>query len=513
MKAQDTPAVVQTLIDQGATDDAIALAQQALNTATAEQRPALLVALSAACVSAGRHLQALQAGVNASEAFKAQGQRDGHCDALVRVASALRAAGDHATAISTLEEAEAVARDMGDVKRRALVLRHIGVCCSLVGRHQHALSCLQEALALHQALGDAGERLASQLSLNNAQNRQAAELPDASPQRLQALQPLLEAWDKLAAEADAGGHKRVAAMARGNHAITLQQCGQHSEAAAEFDQLLPLYRQYGLKPNEGLCQVELGRCHEALKNWLQARGHFQAAVDLLTEAGSLGDLHDAYDGLSRVEEALGDHRAALGHLRQAREVEKKKTDEAARVLSARRELRIELARLTSQWAAQAVTDPLTGLGNRRALDRWMREHLPRAEQGEPLTLLLLDLDHFKRVNDNFGHAVGDQVLQRAAQVIAANCREQDLAVRYGGEEFVLALVSVPHEAAIDIAHRLREAMAQHRWSDLTAGLKVSVSIGIAHGYEASNAEGLLTLADRRLYAAKYAGRNRVVSVD
>ncbi|EHR70582.1 diguanylate cyclase (GGDEF) domain-containing protein [Burkholderiales bacterium JOSHI_001] len=507
---------IQSLVDQGATEDAVALARQTLEDnppADDGERAGLLIALSAACVSAGQHRDALRAAVSAGEVYRGLGRPDGQCDALVRLASALRAAGDQGSAITALEEAETLARKLNDEKRRALVLRHIGVCCSLVGRHQHAMSCLYEALDLHQRLGDENELMGTRLSLNNAHNRQAVELPEGSPERLGALEPLLPAWARLAEDASHAGQRRLAVMARGNHAITLLQCGRPGPALAELGALLPRYREYGLKPNEALCLLEMGRCQEALGNAQEALQHYTQAEALLVDGGSLGDLQDAYEGLSRMEEQLGDHRAALAHLRLVRRVEKQKTDEAARVMSAQRELRIELARLSSVWAAQAMTDPLTGLGNRRALARWMSEHLPRAEQGEPLTLLLLDLDHFKRVNDRHGHGVGDLVLQRTAEVIAKNCRERDLAVRYGGEEFVLALASVPHNAAVDIAHRLREAMSLQAWSELTPGLAVSVSIGIAHGNEAGNAEGLLTLADRRLYAAKYAGRDRVVHLD
>jgi diguanylate cyclase (GGDEF)-like protein len=122
----------------------------------------------------------------------------------------------------------------------------------------------------------------------------------------------------------------------------------------------------------------------------------------------------------------------------------------------------------------------------------------------------MDLDHFKQVNDRFGHDVGDEVLRRVAGVIAHNCRSSDQAVRYGGEEFVLGLASVDYEDAVQIAHRVRASVQAQPWQDVAQELAVSVSIGIASAREASEAAALLTLADKRLYAAKYAGRNQVV---
>ena len=97
-------------------------------------------------------------------------------------------------------------------------------------------------------------------------------------------------------------------------------------------------------------------------------------------------------------------------------------------------------------------------------------------------------------------------------MIQQNCRSADLAVRYGGEEFVLALFGVAHEAAADVAHRLRASVEAEPWGTVAEGLHVSVSIGVAAAVEAPDGQSLLTLADRRLYAAKFGGRNQVVTV-
>jgi diguanylate cyclase (GGDEF)-like protein len=299
-------------------------------------------------------------------------------------------------------------------------------------------------------------------------------------------------------------------MARGNLAITLAELGRHPEAIAELQTLEPAYRSLGMRPNEGLCVSKLGRSHLALGDAAAAREVLRRAVSLLDEAGSLDDLQEALEGLSAAEEACGDAPAALAALRRVREIERRKSDAAARAAVVQRELRIELARLGSQWARHATQDPLTGLANRRALELWMDEQLPRAEQGMPLTVLLMDLDHFKWVNDSFGHAIGDEVLRRVARLVERSCREGDLAVRYGGEEFVLALAGVQIDAALAIAERLRQSIAAEAWEAIAVGLKVSVSTGVAAALEAPAASSLFALADRRLYAAKFAGRDRVV---
>ena len=210
---------------------------------------------------------------------------------------------------------------------------------------------------------------------------------------------------------------------------------------------------------------------------------------------------------------MGNHREALAALRRVRAIEAETDKEAAHRSAAQRELRIELARLTSQWHRLASTDPLTGLANRRALDQWLRDAKPRVEQGEALVILLHDMDHFKSINDGFGHGVGDVVLKQVATLLQANCRPGDLAVRYGGEEFLLALVGVESRGAVDIAERLRSSVERHDWQSIVSKLRVTVSIGVAAASEATDHAALLTLADRRLYAAKHGGRNRVVFSD
>lgn len=163
----------------------------------------------------------------------------------------------------------------------------------------------------------------------------------------------------------------------------------------------------------------------------------------------------------------------------------------------------------------ATVDALTGLLNRREFDRLLKEEQERAVRfTQPLSLLLLDLDHFKQVNDTHGHPVGDQVLHAIARRIVANVRSVDRVARYGGEEFAVVLVQGAPEFAVSAAERIRAAIAAE--SVVTSGglvLSVTASIGVAtlpvHG---ETPETLVAAADKALYAAKSAGRNRVASV-
>ncbi len=159
----------------------------------------------------------------------------------------------------------------------------------------------------------------------------------------------------------------------------------------------------------------------------------------------------------------------------------------------------------------ATTDHLTGLLNRRAfLDATEREIRRAHRYGQSLSLLMLDVDHFKRINDGHGHPAGDEVLRRIAAACRSLLRDEDLTGRLGGEEFAFTLVQAPLAAAVAVAERLRKTIG-----DLVIGhegktLAATVSIGVAEfGGDVVSLNGLISQADERLYTAKHAGRNRV----
>jgi len=177
-------------------------------------------------------------------------------------------------------------------------------------------------------------------------------------------------------------------------------------------------------------------------------------------------------------------------------------------------LTIENTRLREAFRQEAIRDPLTGLFNRRFMQEELTVELRRAERNTlPLTVAMLDLDHFKRINDTFGHDAGDQALCQFGSLLQSRFRGSDIACRYGGEEFTLIL---PEASLTDVLERideLRGAVKQleilHQGTYLS---QLTVSIGIAmypkHG---SHGEALLKAADDALYQAKLAGRDRVVT--
>jgi diguanylate cyclase (GGDEF)-like protein/PAS domain S-box-containing protein len=168
----------------------------------------------------------------------------------------------------------------------------------------------------------------------------------------------------------------------------------------------------------------------------------------------------------------------------------------------------EEKRLEQELRRLAVTDPLTGLYNRRQLSEALEREFERSRRHRlPLSVLICDVDHFKRFNDDHGHETGDLVLQMVAQHLAAALRGHDLPCRYGGEEFVAMLPSTPSAGAYSVAERLRRDIAASQVN----GLRITVSIGVATypGVAAESPGALIETADRALYDAKQAGRNRV----
>ena len=216
----------------------------------------------------------------------------------------------------------------------------------------------------------------------------------------------------------------------------------------------------------------------------------------------------------------GEERVCMGAICLCRDDDRAFAEEEtsrAEMLSNQAASHIMNLRLLDETRTQAATDGLTGLPNRRSFVEKLDEMLHRAVRfGTPVSLLIMDVDHFKSVNDSYGHPVGDQVLRRLAALLSNSVREAvDLAARYGGEEFAVLLENTPHDGALKLAERLRTALEEetflHMEGSQATQFHVTMSIGVASYPEAGDAMVLVGKADQALYDAKESGRNRVVS--
>ncbi|MCQ8128015.1 GGDEF domain-containing protein [Methylomonas rivi] len=172
------------------------------------------------------------------------------------------------------------------------------------------------------------------------------------------------------------------------------------------------------------------------------------------------------------------------------------------------QLRNELARVRQM----AVTDGLTGLLNRRAFDQTLSEIIEQPD-GETTCLSLLDIDHFKRINDTFGHTIGDNVLKYVASLLKKHAEGHHHVARYGGEELAIIMPNTPKHKAIEISENIRIEMEKSRLKrktdNATLGL-ITLSVGIAELHVNDNPESFITRADTALYQAKESGRNKVM---
>lgn len=167
----------------------------------------------------------------------------------------------------------------------------------------------------------------------------------------------------------------------------------------------------------------------------------------------------------------------------------------------------------SQANREKTIDPLTGVNNRYTLNASLSDMSQRAtERGEQFSVIMVDVDHFKRINDTYGHGMGDLVLQQVAKTVRSVVRDSDVVARYGGEEFAVVLPGADARIAAERAEGIRKAVESIQFIDSASGrpLGVTVSAGVSEAAPGDTSETLLKRADEGLYAAKNSGRNRVV---
>ena len=173
-----------------------------------------------------------------------------------------------------------------------------------------------------------------------------------------------------------------------------------------------------------------------------------------------------------------------------------------------------LRKSVQQTIEMAVKDPLTGLHNRRYFDNQFKTMFEKAvSSSEPLSVIICDIDHFKSVNDTYGHDVGDAVIKACAKLISNNVRGLDMACRYGGEEFVLVFPNTGLEQSLVAAENLRNTINNCLFQYNKKNVPITVSIGIAEFTEEDDIESVFNRADKALYEAKTTGKNRCLTTN
>jgi len=419
----------------------------------------------------------------------------------------------------------------------ATLYRHLGDVAECLDHAVRCVELLDDTATDHMRVWHHA-KLADALSLSGSMDAARPRYQQAADLAAELKRPdlLLAVLNNFAYAEYAAGHHEVAREVAG------RLCAHAAEYAFELDA--------DLLDTIGAIQIGTGRYAEAERTLLTClerhRDGGRDDADALPEyLLTLARAQRGLGALDRAQRSLDDSRRlcgerGLGHVlvrvhREQAELHAARGDFAAayamhkvffssyerqrsilREAQARtRQVMFETAearREAARFREQARRDPLTGLRNRRFVD----ERLPRLIESDPrLSLAIVDVDHFKRINDRLSHDVGDQVLARVAALLeaelAAACPDGFVA-RMGGEEFLVVLPGTPAAEATRLLDGVRRVVGGHDWAGLTGGLPVTLSIGIA-GLRDADVPGqaaLLAVADHNLYAAKHGGRDRVV---
>ena len=482
-------------------------------------------------------MPALEEMLAAAAGYQECGDRAGAAAALAGVGLCQHRLGAQDEAVASLIRSLESARELNLSSLEANIYNSLGSTLIAANRVDEAARYLAAGIDLAKSSGD--KNLLTKLHLNQSllAKRRGDALATISPGAAKAEYELglsqVSFALSLARELQ-NIYDEVHCL--GQSGTMLRLLDRNAEAAAVLDRTLSIGRTLNEPHVQAEALMERGTLLVAEDNLVAAKECLIEAVALARQIAASSVLGAACEVLSLAFEKSGDYASALSHYKEfhaVREAElagsRKHASNAAQLWldfqNASRQAtqyRAKAERLAADRAAlakeaEALTevsqqDPLTGLLNRRGLDAHGEALIASSDANAvPLTLALIDVDLFKSINDSFSHSIGDVVLRRVASVIRAHCRQNDLPVRYGGDEFLLVLEGADMEAGTRVLQRLKRAIDVYYWPSEAPGLKVTLSIGIATRPKGGTLAETIVLADRALYDAKAKGRDRIAT--
>jgi diguanylate cyclase (GGDEF)-like protein len=424
-----------------------------------------------------------------------------------------------------MREALRIAEGIEDTALQAYMLDGIGSVHASAGHTDIAFDAHQRSLALHRYNRDeTGEAIV----LNNMAYTQM-DRGDLDGALESAAASLRYAEKTRCAYLEVGVLDTVAEIHR--------RRGELDAADTYADRGLALARKLESETDEATIRMSLARIACARGRWAEALGAAETALDLAERRGLRVEEYECHALLSKIRENTGELPAALAHykryhdlkqtrvneetegrlanLRVTHQVETARKDaEIHRLRSLALEREVEERRVAqARLEARASLDPLTGLFNRGHLAMLAEEVASALSGGRSVSVIMFDVDRFKKVNDTRGHRAGDRVLMAITNTLADNARKSDVACRYGGDEFLVLLFDMDADAARKAAERLREAIAAAPVEHGGGSIDVTISAGVASAEhdDGTDLDTLIERADRALYAAKESGRNRVIA--
>jgi diguanylate cyclase (GGDEF)-like protein len=442
--------------------------------------------------------------ISACEQLKSRGPAMDHVLCLGHLANHYQRVGDVDEALRLLQTLSAAARQRGATFDSAIYSFGIG-------QNQQAQQHWAEAIHSFEAASEASKLLGDGVGVSYAEHAIAVSLLKLGRAQ-DALDYAQRALDRLDRAADPRQYE-INVVTRAEALVNL---GRAAEANAELERVEPALQKRGDQPSIVLSLSVRADAMRQLGRWREA---YQALAGARAIQDKLQELRASQQS-ARLRMQFNRARDAedISALRQLNEQGQRlrQTQAVALVLfvvllAATLMVAVRKFRQARHLQTLASTDELTGLSNRRALMAFASDALEKAHRDEAaLAVLMIDIDHFKRINDSHGHAVGDHVLRHASRVLAAGLRERDRLGRVGGEEFVAVLPGATLAQARQVAERMRSAIDATRLIGPAGEVGFTVSIGVAGAQIAESASALLERADAALYLAKKGGRNAVV---
>lgn len=461
--------------------------------------------------------------------------------------------GEHALALVDFLEAQKFYDSAGEPVESEQNLFNIAIAYRRMGLRTESRRYLDRIMSVAMQRKDTVLQMDAHMQLGFLDSQ--PEAPD-----LPAARRHFETAIRLAAGSKAHGALGSAHLGL---ARVLNQQGRFRAALGELDAAHREFAAVGDRSEHDMVALQAGEAHAGLGDHAQAIKDYAQAEAMLAKSGNPRYLTELLEHRSESYEALGKPLAALADLRRMIKVQaaldrKAKSytttlmsyqfdiarrEQENRKLAADRQLRdqqlaalkrvrhwqrlalalgglliilllwqaVRLLRRSRRLQRMAMTDALTQVANRRGVEQMGRRAIEQShETAQPLSLVALDVDHFKRVNDSYGHPVGDMVLTRLVVAAQESLRQIDHLGRIGGEEFVAILPGSGLQAATRIAERLRRDIEALDLGDLAPDLRISISLGVAELQPGETLDGLIARADQALYLAKQQGRNRVM---
>ncbi|MFO1412583.1 MAG: tetratricopeptide repeat-containing diguanylate cyclase [Burkholderiales bacterium] len=483
----------------------------------------------------GDFMRALEHFLEAAQLYQDAGDTAGTATAFVSIGMCQHRLGANDDAVASMLRGLEAARAQRLESLEVNIYNALGSALIAARRDTDAAAYLATGVARARETGNRTQltKLLLNQSLLDKQRGDAARPQDEAAAQAHYAHALAQATQALEIAREIE-NPYDEAYCLGQTGTVLRLMGNTGEAEAILESALDLGRRLQDPQLQAQALVERGTTLAAQGRGADAQRSLTEAVVLARRIGAGTVLAEACEALSRLFEQAGDFQRALALYKEFHAVREAELANSRQHAATAAQLWIdfqEAAKRASEYRARAESlaadhaaltrkakvlteeserDPLTGLLNRRGLDARIAALLAASDASElPLAVALIDVDHFKRINDNFSHTVGDQVLRRVATTIRAHCRQDDLPVRYGGDEFLVVLSAADAERGERVLARFKRASDACAWHDEAPGLRVTLSIGVACRAPGTTFAAAVATADEALYAAKAAGRNRI----